>query len=381
MTVQVPLAGTVPPEREIVLVPATAVTTPPQVVDALGTGAIVTFTGSVSETATAVSGKRSELYRISVNVEMPPGAMTGGAKLFPIPAPGKTVSVALAADVFVAPCALETAPIGSVFVRLPSWNEVTLTAMLQLAPPPIEAPESEKVPPFGGALTDPPAHVVTPEGTEAMIIPAGSVSERDTPERAVALRFVRETVSTDVPPPGIETGEKLLFKETVSAPLVSVAEAAVTFRIPWSSASAFAGIVFTEAAAVLEVTSTTMVQVPGVAPTAAGIVAPDRAKDPPPAAAVTEPPGHVVEAFGGDAIVTSCAPTGKLSVRAAFVSCENRLFVIVIVSVDRPPLAIVEGENAFAIAAPAVTVKFALTAAELVTPCAVASELAGIVFV
>jgi hypothetical protein len=60
-TVQVPLAGTVPPESATVPVPATAVTTPPHVVDAFGTAAIVTFAGSVSETATAVRGKRSEL--------------------------------------------------------------------------------------------------------------------------------------------------------------------------------------------------------------------------------------------------------------------------------------------------------------------------------
>jgi hypothetical protein len=307
--------------------------------------------------------------------------MTVGAKLFPIPAPGRTVRVALAADGLVAPCALEMAPIGSVFVRLPCWKEVTLTETLQVAFAAIEAPESEKLPPLDGALTEPLAQVVVPAGTDARIIPAGRVSERETPERAVAVRFVRDTVSVDVPPPGIETGEKLLLSDTVRAAFVSVAEAAVTFRIPSLSVSAFAGIVSIELAAVLEVTSTTTTHVPGVAPTAAGMVAPDRATDPPPVTAATEPPGHVVEAFGGEAIVTSCAPTGRLSVRVAFVSGEKRLFVMVIVSVERPPLAIVAGEKAFAIAAPAVTVRFALIGAELVTPCVVVREFAGIVFV
>lgn len=362
--------------------PATAVTTPPQVVDAFGVAAIVTFAGRVSETATAVSGKRSELKRTRVSVETPPGAMTVGAKLLPMPAPGSTVSVALAADVLVAPWELETAPMGIVFVRFPGWKAVTLTEMLQTPPPGIEAPESEKVPPLGGALTVPPVQVVVAAGTEARIIPAGKMSDRDRPERRVAVRFVRETVNVDVPPPGIETGAKLLLSPTVSAAFVNVAEAAVTFGTPSLSDRAFAGIVFTEFGAVLEVTSTTMTHEPTAPPpTEAGIVAPDRATDPPPATAVTDPPGHVVEAFGGAAIVTSCTPAGRVSVSDAFVSVEKRLFVIVIVSVERPPGAMVEGENAFAIEAPAVTVKFALAAAELVTPCVVVSEFGGSVFV
>jgi hypothetical protein len=61
VTVQVPLAGTVPPESATVPLPANAVTMPPQVVDAFGTPAMTTLTGRLSATATAVSGKRSEL--------------------------------------------------------------------------------------------------------------------------------------------------------------------------------------------------------------------------------------------------------------------------------------------------------------------------------
>src|SRR6185295_15360656 len=269
---------------------------------------------------------------------------------------------------------------GSVFVRLPCWNEVTFTETLQVALAAIAAPESEKTPPLGAALTEPPAQVVLAAGTVARIMPAGRVSESATLESAVAVRFVRETVRVDVPPPGIDTGEKLLFSETVSGVFVSVAEAAATFRIPSLSLSALIGIVSTEAVAVLEVTSTTMTHVPGVAPTAAGMVAPASETDPDPATAVTVPPGQVVEAFAGDATVVSCAPTGRLSVSVAFVSGVKRLFVIVIVSVERPPRAMVAGEHAFATEAPAVTVRFALAAAEFVTPCASVSEPARMAF-
>ena len=154
-------------------------------------------------------------------------------------------------------------------------------------------------------MTVPLAQVVVAAGTAATTIPAGRVSESVIPDNAVAVRLERDTVSVETPPPGIETGEKLLFKDTVSAALVRVALAAVTLRIPSLSVSALAGIVLTEAGAVLDVTSTTTTQVPGVAPTAAGMVAPESATELPPATAATDPPGHVVEAFGGDAIVTS----------------------------------------------------------------------------
>src|ERR1700751_2676113 len=112
--------------------------------------------------------------------------MTVAEKRFPMPAPGSTVRVALAADVFVAPCELEIAPTGRVFVRFPCWTEVTLTVTLQLAPLAMVAPVREKREPLDVALTVPSEQVVEAEGGAATSIPAGKLSASDTPRSVVA---------------------------------------------------------------------------------------------------------------------------------------------------------------------------------------------------
>ena len=108
-----------------------------------------------------------------------------------------------------------------------------------------------------------------------------------------------------MPPPGIETGLKLLLSETVSAVLTRFAVAGVTFVTPSASVNAPAAIVLTEVVAVFEVTSAWKVHEPGVGPLAAGIIAPERAIEPEPGTAVTVPPAHVVDALAGFATVTS----------------------------------------------------------------------------
>ena len=252
-----------------------------------------------------VSAKTFELKIEMVSVDTPPGAMTTGEKFFPMPEPARTVRVALAADVFVAPCVLEIAPIGRVLVRLPCWNEDTLTEMLQVPPPAMPAPESAKLAAPGTAETVPPAHVVEAPGTDAMTIPAGRLSVSATPVSATAVALERVTERTEVPPPGIETGLKLLLSETVRGVLTRFAVAAVTVVTPSASVSAPAGMVLTEVVAVLEVTSAETVQLPGVIGVAAGIEAPESEIEPEPGTAVTDPPAHVVEALAGLATVTS----------------------------------------------------------------------------
>lgn len=76
-------AGTIPPVKEIVWAPATAVTVPgPQVVAALGIGAITTplvvLPGKVSVNEVLISGERLLLVRVIVRVDRPFGLTVVG---------------------------------------------------------------------------------------------------------------------------------------------------------------------------------------------------------------------------------------------------------------------------------------------------------------
>jgi hypothetical protein len=92
------------------------------------------------------------------------------------------------------------------------------------------------------------------------------------------------------------------------------------------------------------------VQLPGVEPTCAGIVAPEIPTELPPATAETLPPTHVVDAFGTASMVT---PAGKLSVRVAPVRGVKASLNRKTVKVDRPPCTMEVGVKLLLIAAAA----------------------------
>jgi hypothetical protein len=95
-----------------------------------------------------------------------------------------------------------------------------------------------------------------------------------------------------------------------------------------------AGMVFVYEDAVALVTETVIVHDVDAGAPPAGIVAPESATVPVPAAAVTVPPAHVVDALGTGA---TTRPAGSVSVSPELSSvCDERTFAIRIVSVDVP---------------------------------------------
>ena len=152
-------------------------------------------------------------------------------------------------------------------------------------------------------------------------MPAGRLSVNAAPVSGLPLELFIWMVKVDTPPPGIVAGANVLVpvgEESVDTE--SVALAGVPLLTPWLVESAPAGIVLMWLPGTVEVTSAWKVQLPGVEPTWAGIVAPLIASEPLPAAAVTVAPEQVVEAFGVGAITT---PAGRESVTAAPVKSVN----------------------------------------------------------
>ncbi len=106
VTVQEPPAESVPPEREMLPLPAIAVNVPPQVVVALG-GVATTMlpgkTGRVSVNVTFVSDIELELFRIKVIVDFALIIVEFGEKDFVMFGLARTVALAVAgalSDVF-----------------------------------------------------------------------------------------------------------------------------------------------------------------------------------------------------------------------------------------------------------------------------------------
>src|SRR5665213_40483 len=89
---------------------------------------------------------------------------------------------------------------------------VTLAEIVQVAPAPMEPPESARLFAPATAVTVPP-QVDAPLGVDAMVTPDGSVSVSDAFVSAIApdAVFANVTVSTDVPPVGIVVGENALL--------------------------------------------------------------------------------------------------------------------------------------------------------------------------
>ena len=135
--------------------------------------------------------------------------------------------------------------------------------------------------------------------------------------------FVITMESSLVSPAHIVPGLKLLSTEGIGdAVTFNVALAGVVLVMltpPPVEVSAFIGIVLMRLPAVVEVTFTDTVQLPGVVPTCAGTVPPLNEKDVAPAVAVTEPP-HVFVRPTELAMLRPGWTLTKLSVHAAFVN-------------------------------------------------------------
>ena len=151
VTVQLPDAGMVPPERLSVLPPLAAVTAPPQVV--VAGDVLVSFTrpdGYVSVKATPVIAVALEFVSVTVMVELLLIRIVSGLKFLVAAGGASAVSVAVAA----VPGNVLAAVIAPVlFVWMPAVVAVTGTTMEQL-------PDADIVPPER-ASDEPPLVIVT----------------------------------------------------------------------------------------------------------------------------------------------------------------------------------------------------------------------------
>jgi hypothetical protein len=85
LTVQEPFAGIAPPVRVTAELPASAITDPPQVLEAFGVEAIRTPVGRLSTRAAFKLAIASlELFNVRVSVEVPPALIVAGLNALPI---------------------------------------------------------------------------------------------------------------------------------------------------------------------------------------------------------------------------------------------------------------------------------------------------------
>ena len=338
---------------------------------------------SVSLNDAPVSATPSLLPSVKVMVLVAPYAMLAGPKaLAMVAGVAVTVSVATLEAAPVGACALATAlawlPCG------PGTSLVTTNVTVQLpgvapAAAGMVRPEIETaVWPLVRLLLPAPAHVPPAAcAPEIDIAPRASVNEAAVNAVALALEIVRVTVL--VPSAAMVVGENALAM--VGATAFTVRFALATALLPFEVCSAPAAMVLVNVPPIGETTSTETVQLPGVAPAAAGIerVAGSVTRPEPVAATTAPEPGHVVDAFGVGATTTG---TGNVSVNAAVRLAVLALpLVSVMVSVETALAFTVPGAKAFATAGTtAFTVRFALAGLALL-PFAVCSAPAAIVLV
>ena len=209
----------------------------------------------------------------------------------------------------VTPCVLVTAPAGMVLVIAPSTRCTTSTLTTQDCAGARDAPLRLITLPLAGADTTPPEQVVLALGTAEIFSPAGRLSGTPTPVSAITPVLLSVMLSWDGWP-GLLTafGLKLLVTDAAPACLVSVALTALGNTMPLSAVMPPAGMVFTEALAVVAVTSNNRSQLPP-----GDRVAPLRTRLPP-AVLMAVGPVQVVAALG---LVASVMPaivdTGSLT--------------------------------------------------------------------
>jgi hypothetical protein len=352
LTVHVPLAAIVPPEKLNDVLPAAGanVGEPQPVVVAFGVAATWRPAGKVSVKATPVRAVAAfGLVTVKVNVLTAPTAIKLGEKAFARFGAASTVNVSV--PVFPVPPFVEvTLPV--VFTLLPLVVAVTATETVQVPLAAMVPPEKlSDVFPAAGMKVGEPQPEVEAFGVAATCKPAGNASVKATPVRAVpAFGFVMVNVSVLSPLTAIALGEKAFVRfggastVSVSVPVLPVPPfVEVTFPV-----------VFTLAPLVLAVTATETVQVP-----LAAIVAPEKLNDVFPAAgANVGAPQPVVLTLG---VAATCRPAGNASVTPTPVSAVPVFgLVSVNVMVLTPPTGIEMGANALAILGGASTVKVSL---------------------
>jgi len=335
LMVQVPPAGTVPPDRDIEEPPSVAVVVPPQVlVSPLGV-ATTRPPGRVSVNATPVSPSVViRFVMVNVRVVEPPMKMLGWPNAFEktgtIIAGVRTLMLAVAAPA-----------VGSFEVRvevvlfwIPAAMPRTLTDIVQLLLAETVPPDRDIEEPPAVAVVVPPQVLVSPLGV-ATASPEGSVSVNATLVSPLASGFVMVNVRV-VELPTMMLGWPNAFENvgavTLRTSMLAVAAPAV------GSFEVRVEVVLFWVPAVMPRTFTLMVQL-----LLAETVPPDRDIEEPPAVAVVVPPQVLVSPFG----VATASPDGSVSVNAALVSPLAFGFVMVNVRVVELPTTMLGWPNAF----------------------------------
>jgi hypothetical protein len=337
------------PATVIVLVPAVAVTVPPEHVPPVPPAAMVRPEGSVSVNENVCVGLPAGCVTVKVSVDgAPPMVIEAGENAFvsdgvaavtvrhwsttllvrfvvPVIA---AVAFVFAATGHAAVLGVAEAVIGTVIVHEAplTWRPATVIVLVPavaVTVPPVQ------VPPV------PPAAMVRPEGSE-------SVNENDCVGLPAGCVTVNVSVE-GVPPIVIEVGENAFVKDGVAAETVKhwSTTLLVTFVVPVIAAVALV-LAATGQAAVLgvteAVTGTVIVQLAPVTwrPATVMVFVPE--------VAVTVPPEHVPPVPPAAMV----RPDGSVSVKLKFWVGLPAGCVTVKVRVDgAPPIVIEAGENAF----------------------------------
>src|SRR5215470_15731142 len=306
-TVQELATAIVPPLRVMLPEPAVAVTVPPpQLPDKPLGVATTTFAGRLSLNATPSSETvfAAGLVMVKVSVETPLAPITLGLNALAIEGGATTEMEAVAGP--PVPALLElTLPV--VLVLSPAEVPVTFTEKVHEPPAAIVPPESvtTDVPDTVPVVMVPAPHEpVRPFGV-ATINPVGKLSLKATPVSAtVALGLVMVKLSEVVPFNGIVNAPNCLAID--GGPITVILAVLLVVPLPLSLAEIGPVVLFCTPAAT-PVTFTEMVQ-----EAFAASVPPERLIVPDPAAAVVVPPQELVSPLG----VATCRPAGRLSVNA-----------------------------------------------------------------
>ena len=252
-TEQLPLAGMLRPPGSVTELPPAVVVTaepPPQVVLALGTGAITTPAGRVSTSAAVVVASVAfALVSTMVSVEIPPALIVPGVNdlLSEVAVEATTVSGALAGAGLL-PFVVCNALAEIVFTYVPACDEVTLTDTVHIPLPPMMAPAGSVIvlAPDWAFTKPPPPQVVPALGTDAITTPEGKVSiSAEVVVAGAGFAFVSVMVSVDVAPELIVPGLNVLLNAGTASPTtVSVATAGARL-LPLEVCNALIGIVLT----------------------------------------------------------------------------------------------------------------------------------------
>lgn len=215
VTVQVPAAAIVPPEKETDDAAATGanVGVPQPLVAAVGTAATFIAAGEIGKVSVKATPLTAlfwlGLVMLKVRVEVPPAKIGFGENSLLMRGGMTAVSEALAipeAPALFVPVVVEvTNPL--MLLCGPAVVAVTVAVTVQFAPAASVPPVNESV--LGAVRVNVPAHCT--DDPEVTVSPAGKVSVKATPLTAtLALGLVTVKVSVDVAPTATVLGAKLL---------------------------------------------------------------------------------------------------------------------------------------------------------------------------